>query len=285
MKIIILSDVKSKSESVIPYGLRVARALESEADVLHVIDDRLQDGHYSPHSDSQSITPGETLSKNEVIQREKNRANIMLDNLLSREASRLNYPLKVNRIIKVNRIEDELAERAKENPENIFVINSKANNYTFNSTDDVLSTVRNAGCAALLVTPDMSFKNFERVVLPLNFETELFDFFRDVKFLFENFEVSVDAVTLSNKKNYYELELKADAWKKVAKDYVLPNTSLKANVLEGKSFKDAIIDYTQKNKPDLITIFQEKGKNKAVFKNNELEILLKNTNIPVLLYS
>jgi hypothetical protein len=37
MKTIILSDVYSEYGSVIPYGPRLAKAMESEVDVLHVL--------------------------------------------------------------------------------------------------------------------------------------------------------------------------------------------------------------------------------------------------------
>jgi hypothetical protein len=99
MKTIILSDINNSAKSIIPYGLRLARELESEVDLLHVIDPRTHTGAYSSLSDSQSISPGETLSHAETIQHAKNRVSIKLDKLLSAEGSRLNYPLKLTGLL------------------------------------------------------------------------------------------------------------------------------------------------------------------------------------------
>ena len=285
MKTIILSDVNSKSESIIPYGLRLGRALESEVDVLHIIDKRVHQGTYGSVSDSQSITPGETMSQDEILKREKSRANLALDKKLSSEASRLNYPLKVNRVVKTNILEEELEKQAKENPNCIFVMSAEADNYMFDSTDDIVSTVRDTGIAALLVPPEKKFKDYKNILLPVNFESKEFNAFTDVKFLFENFTVLVDAVTVSSKSDYNDMELKASAWKKVAKDHFLQPTTLKTNVLEGENFKDTVLGYTQKNEPDLILMFQKKENPvKTIFKQNELDVLLNKTNIPVLVY-
>ena len=120
MKIIIISDLNSRWETIIPYGLNLAKNLEAEVDLLHIIDPRENQAQYTSYSDSQSITPGSTLSQDEVIQRERNLAELKMDKALSAEVSRLNYPLKVNRIIESSSIDDQLDKMAEENPDSLF---------------------------------------------------------------------------------------------------------------------------------------------------------------------
>ena len=284
MKTIILSDVNNKSNSVIPYGLRLARAMESEVDVLHVIDKRMHQGEYTQASDSQSISPGTPLSQDEIVEREKSRANLKLDQLLSREVSRLNYPLKVNRLIVENSIEDELVMRAKENPEYIFVVNAEPDNHMFDSVDDIITTVKSTGVLVMLVHPENDFKEYKRAILQVDFESEEFTAFTDINFMFEHFNMMVDAVSVVPKDKYADKELKGDAWKKVAQDHFLP-TTLKTNVLEGENFADTTISYLEKNQHDLIMMFQKKeNPPTTLFKNRDLDMILRKTQIPVMVY-
>lgn len=285
MKTIIISDVNSKWETVIPYGLRVGRAFESEVDVIYVIDSREHQGEYTPYSDSQSITPGgNTLSQKEIVQRERNKANLALDNVLSSETSRLNYPLKVNRVIKENSIVDELTQLAKENPDYLFVISAEPDHYNFESKDDIISALQEAGVAALLVPPRKDFKDFKKVLLPVDFRSEKFEAYRDVKFIFDRFKPLVDAVTVVADDSYAEMEMKGEGWKKTANEYFI-ETSLKTHTIKGEQFTPAIIDYVERNNQDLIMVFQDKrNEPKQVFTKQDIITLLNDLEIPVLLY-
>ncbi len=131
MKTIIISDINGKSESIIPYGLTLAKMLESEVDVIHAIDSRLHQGEYSSLSDSQSITPGKTFSHEEIMQREKDKVQIQLDKLLSSEASRLNYPIKINTLVEKDSIINSISSKIKEEPSSIFVISIEPDGYIF----------------------------------------------------------------------------------------------------------------------------------------------------------
>ncbi|HKI89562.1 MAG TPA: hypothetical protein VKA38_11085 [Draconibacterium sp.] len=282
MKTIIISDIHGKSESIIPYGLNLAKTLESEVDILHPIDSRIIQGEYSSFSDSKSITPGHKFSQKEIVQREKSWAQIELDKLLSSEASRLNYPLKINTIVEENSIIEAIETKCQNDPSSLFVISSEANDYTFQSIDEILTAVKNTGIAALLVPPEKKFKEFEKILMPVNFESEKFVAFNHIKFLFEKFKVMVDAVSVAAKDNYLEAEAKAGTWKEIAKDYFLEQTMLKTNVLEGDDFMQAVIKYTEKNMHDLILLLQKKENSvKNILRKNELDEMLKMTKIPV----
>ncbi|HKJ78094.1 MAG TPA: hypothetical protein VKA10_01110 [Prolixibacteraceae bacterium] len=281
MKTIILSDVNSKWESVIPYGLRVGRAFESEVDVVYIIDKRMQQGTYNAQSDSQSIAPGgNTLSQDEIIQREWNRANLLLDKLLSSEASRLNFPLKVNRVVKENGIVDELQSFANDNPEYIFIASAEPDNYIFESKNDIISVLNETRITTLLVPPRLKYKDIEHVLLPVDLnEKEDTGVLRDLKFFFERFKPLINAASVTDQKNYSNAETVGGAWKKTAEDYFV-DTSIKINTLEGNNFTDSIIDFAEKNTPDLIIVQQGVGN----FSKENIVSLLNDLKIPVLLY-
>lgn len=285
MKTIILSDVLSNSESIIPYGLRLARAMESEADVLHIIDTRVHQAKYTPVADSQSITPGDTFSPEEIIEREKERAAKAMDNLLSSETSRLNYPLKVNRLIEVNNLEDELEKQADENPDSLFVISSEADNRLFDSVKDIISSVKNTGINAMVVTPGQKFKDYENVLMPADLQPKQLPAFNGINFLFYHFDFLLNAVAVANDSNYLKLEAEAATWEQVAKDYFLDKTKLEINILSGDDYVKTITGYAAKNNFDLIVYVKKKQSFvKEIFSNDDLNLILKKTKLPVLIH-
>ncbi len=76
MKIIIISNIRSKSESIIPYGLKLARYLESEVDIIHVIDSRTEPVLPSSYADSQTFAlGGEKFTYADTLNREKRMPN------------------------------------------------------------------------------------------------------------------------------------------------------------------------------------------------------------------
>ncbi len=284
MKTIILNDLNSKWETIIPYGLHLAKSLESETDVLHVIDSRMHQAQYTSYSDSQSITPdGNTLSQSEIIQRERNRANLQFDKTLSAEVSRLNYPLKVNREIAENSIVDELQKRAEENSDSLFIISSEPDNYNFDSADDILSTLKESGIKALLVPPKTEFKEFKRIILPVDFMSENTKCYQRIQFLTEHFNPLIDAVDVATKHNYADLEMKGEAWKKVTNDFFLHST-LKLNILEGDDFAETFVSYVNRNYPDLILLLQQKADSgDNIFTGTNPLAIAEKTKTPVLL--
>src|SRR5690554_4230105 len=104
MKTIILSDIKGSARSVIPFGLNLAKAMNSEVVVVHVIDPRINQANYSSFSDSQSLSPGEPQGHDETGRKELTVVESELDTFLNRESSRVNYPLKVESLVKVGNL-------------------------------------------------------------------------------------------------------------------------------------------------------------------------------------
>lgn len=281
MKTIIISDIHGKSESIIPYGLNLAKTLESEVDILHPIDPRTNQGAYSSYSDSKSITPGHTYSQKEIIQREKNKAQIKLDKLLSSEASRLNYPLKINTVIKEGSISEMIQEELKKSIDSIFVVNIEPDENMFLSKSEILSTAKNNKAILILVPPETSFKNYKNVLLPVNFSSTSIDKFSGLQFFFQRFNPVINAVDVAKKNDYIDSELKSQNWKTLLEDLQIAS-NIKVNSLEGEDYKQTIINYITRNNPDLLMLLHEKENSvNYIFKKNELDEILKRIKIPV----
>jgi hypothetical protein len=211
MKTIILSDINNSAKSIIPYGLRLARELESEVDLLHVIDPRTHTGAYSSLSDSQSISPGETLSHAETIQHAKNRVSIKLDKLLSAEGSRLNYPLKINRIVVENSLEDELEQRLAQNHDSLLLVNAEVDQDMIDTTEELVRLIKKTGVPSVIVPPGESFKPAISALMPINLEHNKFSSLSALKFFFTSFKITIDAVGVVSKGDYTAMELKSIA--------------------------------------------------------------------------
>jgi hypothetical protein len=283
MKTIIISDIHSEAKTIMPFGLRVGRAFETETDVLHIIDSRALQGEYGQMSDSQSITPGDKFSQKEIFEREKTRAEKKMDDILSAEASRLNYPLKVNRVIVENTVEDEIIKRVGEDELNLFVISAEPDGTIFQSLDEILDVLKTAGAIAIIVPPEKKYSDFEKIILPVDFSTDEITQFTEVKFVIEKFKPLMNVVSATEDKNYLEMEMKADSWAKNAKKSFLP-TNIKTNILEGKNFADTVMRFIQRNKPDLVMLFRKKqNPMESIFKDDAVNKIIKNVDVPSLI--
>lgn len=282
MKTIILSDLSNSKETIIPYGLRLAVALESEADVLHVIDPRTHQGTYSSVSDSQSISPGETLTQAETIKLEKHRVSKEMDKLLSSEGSRLNYPLKINRLIVENSLEEELEHRLALNPDCLVVVNAEADEDMFENTSKIVRLIKKAGVPVIVVPPGEKFTDIGNALMPLNLDRNNYISMKKLKFLFDHFNMTVNAVGVASQANYTELELKAIAWRDVAKEYVMPHSTVKTNILEGKDFITTVNNYFHRNNHDLLIMVNDNNDSKKAV--TDTIMFLKTIHSPALVY-
>jgi nucleotide-binding universal stress UspA family protein len=284
MKIIIISDIKGSAHSVIPYGLNLARAMNSEAVVLHMIDPRSNQAKYSSYSDSQSLTPGEPLGHEETYKKEVTLVNTELDKFLSRETSSINYPLKFNTIVKVGSTGDEIEKIVKEETSCLIVVSAEADGAIFETKSEIYEMIKDSKAMCILVPPGKEFREYKKILHPVDFEPKELEKYSDLNFFFDAFDPLVNAVSVATEKNYLDLELKTNSWAKVAKDVFLP-AKVKANVLKGKKFADTFISYSIRNEPDLIMMFQRKKTQfRKNFKTEVVGTFIEKTNIPVLYF-
>ncbi len=285
MKVFIISDIHSDVESIIPYGLRLAKFLEIEVDIIHTIDPRSIKGGYSSYADSQSITPGNKLSADKIIEREKKIADTDLKKILSAEASRLNYPLKINTVIEETEIEAKLKSLSEKDHESIILINTQTSNIIFENLDEIIDTVKKINSIYLILRPGQVFHEFERVILPTNFTAEDLQKYPKVAYLFKDFEPNILAVDIAKNKDYLGTEMKANQWKKAA-DAVFSESTINTIMLTGKHYNETLITYILKDNPDLVLLFKrEKKVLEKLFTKDLMKELLERTDIPVLFYS
>lgn len=283
MKTIIISDIFSKKESIIPYGLNMAKTFETEVDVLHIIDPRVNQGEYSSFSDSQSITPGHTMNHDEIVQRERNKADIKLDKLLSSEASRLNYPLKVHTDIEENTVIDAIQLKLEQEPVALVIMSSEPDGYIFQSKDEIVSTLEHTGALGLIVPPNQSFRMINKVIFPVDFKAEDFGAYAKIHAFIRHFNPVIDAVGYEKNGNG-SLEQESEKWLEIARSSFVPST-VNAKILKGENFANALNDYIENVQPDVLILLEHKENALvSIFKTNEAKVLLPQINLPVLLH-
>jgi hypothetical protein len=281
MKITIISDVKGKVESIIPYGLNLAKHLEAEVDLVHVIDSRVAQGVSSMYADSQSITPGNKLSHAEIMRREKNQVAMKIDQVLSKEASKLNYPLKINVDIDENSIENKIMNDLNANSTSLMVINKEADGAIFESQKEVIDCCKDFNGISLLIPPGEEFQPISSTLLPTDFSDAEFDDYQMVADFLRVFHPVVNAVGVATEKNDEELH----QWEAKLSE-LFNNSSVNHHLVTEGDFEAEFIEFVEMIVPDLTLIF-ERPRNfiTSLFKKEFVLKILEQTHAPVLFYS
>lgn len=252
MKIFIISDISGNSESIIPYGLNMGKHTETEVEILHIIDPRKKQGVSSPYADSGTVSPGEKLSHKRILQREENRASFALDKLLSAEASRLNYPLKIHVEVKSDGVEKGIASAVDTDPEPLVVASLDPVNTMITSLDELITIIRGLGAAGLFVPPEHKFRQPGNVLLFTDFDDAAYEHLRDVLKWLNPFGPIINALGIAKKKDYMDMELKSSAWKKVVEKFLEPPLMLKTTIINRDGDRDMLMGYIRRNDPELV---------------------------------
>lgn len=282
MKIIIISDIKGECDSVIPYGLHLAKSLELEVDILHIIDPRTIQGVQSAYSDSQTVSPGKKLSHAEIVEREKNHAEMQLDKKLSIEASKLNYPLKINTIIEEGSLESKIRKQLISDKECLFLMNSMQDMFIFQSKREILDIVYNLNTVFLLVPPGYSYKEIRNVFL-LSYPTpkKINKIKINISFL-KDFKPTINAVNIVRVRDYVSIQRKDKVLEGIIKDRFTP-FDFKMNTVEGNNYIHVLAGFIEKNNPDLIlNLTNRKSFFYSILQKKRNKQLIEDINVPVL---
>ena len=283
MKTIIISDIKGKNESIIPYGLNLAKNLESEVDILPIIDSRSLHGIQSAYSDSQTIVPGNKMSHEEIVDREKKHAEMELDKILSKEASKLNYPLKINTIIEVGSIESKIKTQVKSNKDCLLLINSAYDDFIFHSGEEILDTIYNMETVSILVPPGHDFEEPKNIYLISNPEPKKLSKIKDQISFLKPFKPAITSINVVKPKNFEKKQLKSNSLEDMMKDRFTP-FSFNVKTLAGNKYMEVLMDYVKKSKPDLMmNLLQRKSLFNNLLQKRRNGKLLGESNVPVLL--
>lgn len=219
MRTIIVSDITETSNSIIPYGLNIGKHTQTKVDIMHCFDPVIVQGPYSPFSDSQSITPGQKLSHEETLQKEKGVINDKLSQFLSKEASALNYPLRVYTITEVGDANSCISGQIKKHKNPLVVTGTKpASSMTVNLRE-LLKVLFNYNVMVMIIPPGKKFIKPDTCCLLTDLYTEgnsklktLFDWINPMVT-----KVYTSAVVRFNHKSNYEKAIQD--WKTALQPY------------------------------------------------------------------
>jgi hypothetical protein len=286
MRTIIISDITETSDSIIPYGLNVGKHTETRVDILHYFDPRLIHGKYSSISDSQSISPGEKLSHGEILHREKEITRAQIEKLLSKEASRLNYPLRVNTITEIEDIETAISLQLKKYDNPIVITGTTPGSSMTANLQDLLNLIIKADGRILIIPPGKKFEKPEKCCLITDLTSEtnkkiqkLFSWLSPI-----STKVYTSAVVNTDFKSFGDQRM--EEWKRALAPY---NDKIKSDTTEVFYFNEIALAFEiiceQKN-PDMMVMPYNKNTelSKYLFAYNNLKKLVEQIRIPVLIY-
>ncbi len=254
MKTIIISNIREETESIIRYGLNFGKHTETKTDIFHLIDPKAMHGPYSSYSDSQTTTPGEKLSHEEVMKREKEMADNDFKKILSREVSRLNYPLRVNTEIEIKEMEPALKEAQKEDPNSLLVSGTIPGSHMVSGLDELLKMARNAGLLSWIVPPNQEFVKPEKAILIVEPEEGKSPNARNLFEWLNLFPTLVHALTLAHKDTQADTQENTIKWMEDIKSYSGSGLDYNTGVLKGDDLTGRLLDHIRKSKPDLVIL-------------------------------
>lgn len=286
MKTILISDFGGREEIIIPYALNLTKHINNTIDIVHVIDPRKQHGVSSSYSDSQSFQIGEKLSHPMIINREVAHTKSILDKLLSIEASKLNFPLRVNTIVEENSIENLLNTLIKVDEPSIIISSSVLEGTILNDFDESLELAKMFNNLSLIITPGRKFSVPKKILIQYDFELGINEgIFRVLDYL-KPLNPHIDVVDVTDKEKYPELVLKSEAWKQIVNNYINSAFPITTNILTGNQHAEILSRFILKNSYDIVAVSKQMKTSPSVniFSKNMSKQLVKSLDIPVILY-
>jgi hypothetical protein len=283
MRIVIINDVFGKKESIIPYGLNLAKHLKTDVDILHIIDPTVHQGVYSVVAGSKSKDQDELSGPKEAIMSEREKGETAIHEVLVKETLKHNYPLKIKSVIKVEQVEEAITGYYREFPDAIMVFNTEPDRYIFESRIEIINVIEKMDSVTLLVPPGEIYHQFNKVLMPADFSSDdESENYVKIQNLLNGLDSVINAVDVAIEKNYLQMELNGKAWLNMIHS-IYPGLHFATNILNGSDYFDTIIGYINRNRPDLFLMPPRKRKvfHKAFNIVSTLK-LLENIKVPVL---
>lgn len=250
MKSIVVSDIDYNDKGIIPYAFRLARDLDSEVKVIHVIDTRTLQGIYTPYSDSQSVTAG-VESYDEIIEKEKHTTHDNLRKHVGRESSMLNYPLRVSYDIIVGNIDKVVADETESNKNSLLILSARPKGKIWETYEDIFHIIARSKDPVWLIPPELTYKTPKNVLFISSLEDSEPEHLRNALEMLKPMDIHLSALQTSGKPNFKkELEERKD-WHWIYKD-IDQYYTLEDNDAE------RLKQFTIQEKTDLIILFEKK---------------------------
>jgi hypothetical protein len=256
---------------------------------MHVVDPRKQPAISSAYADSQSFEIAKKLSHDEIIEREKHGAGVLLDRLLSKEASRLNFPLRVNTIIETDSLVNKLSEELNPDELSLFIISSELGGTILHDLDEFFEITNSFNSLSLIIPPGYQFSVPEKVFILYDFESTIHDSIFKVMDSLKVFKPLVnvaDVIEEQNNVKYIEMEIKSTAWQQLATQHAGPGIRVATNILMGKQYTETVLNFVKRNNYDLVAIPKniKDPANSNIFSKHVSKQLIDQLEIPVILY-
>jgi hypothetical protein len=286
MKTIIISDIGGKEKSIIPYGLNMGKHSETKVMIHHIIDPRMHQGTATPYADSQTFTPGEKMSQEEIIDREKSFANKQLEKLLSAEASRLNYPLKYDTSVEVNSVELKLMKILAEDKEDLCVASMVPDNSMISDLGELLQIMEKIELPLLLVPPGYKFIEPSEIALVTDYSKDSFDPIKRALRWFKTFHMTLSVFDIVEDMEVKKKEDLREFWEQGVSSFIPSSMALQTNILIGKKNKGNIEGQIMKSTANLAMVPRELFKKTGIQlkKGTDRKAFLRELKIPVLIY-
>jgi hypothetical protein len=286
MRTIIVSDISETSESVIPYGLNVGKHTHTRVDLFHGIDPSIVQGKYSSISDSQSITPGQKLSHEEILHREMGIIDGKLSMLLSRQASMLNFPLRINTITEIGDTESSLSGQIEKHDNPLVITGTKPGSSMTMNLHELLIMIDKLDVRVLIVPPGKKFSKLNTCCLVTDLYAEgnekiekLFQWLNPlVTKVFTSAVVQIDA----SNNHIKEIE----DWKAALQAHAEKVHSTTPEIVHIDYIDIAFESICKLKGPDMIVLPKNKKSHfsKYLFTENNVKKLAESIKVPILLY-
>jgi hypothetical protein len=286
MRIIIVSDIGGKDKSIIPYGLNMGKHSETEVMIHHIIDPRMHQGTATPYADSQTFTPGEKLSQDEIVEREKEFAKKKLDKLLSAEASRLNYPLKYGTSVEVDSMDLKLRKILTEDKEDLCVASLIPDNSMISDLGELLEIMEKVDLPLLLVPPGYKFFEPSEIALVTDYSSDSFESIKRALRWFETFRMTISVFDIVEDMEVKKKEDLRDYWEQGVSSFISSSMALRTNILIGKKNKGNIEEQIMKSTANLAMVPRELFRTTGIQlkRGGDRKAFLRELEIPVLIY-
>ena len=283
---VIVSDITETPDSIIPFGLNVGKYTETRVDIVHYFDPSHLQGVYSPFSDSQSITPGQKLSHEEILARETGITERKLKLLLSREASVLNYPLRVNTITETGDTHHCFSSLIETRDNPLFITGTKPGRSMAENLQELIIMLWKLDVMILIVPPGKRFKKPDTCCLVTDLKTEgnskVENLFQWISPLTKR--VYTSAVVKTGSNSSFEKEI--EDWKIALQPYA-EKVHLATPEIVYIDFPNIAFEHIcERKSPEMIVLPKNKNSHfsQYLFENHNAKKLIEFMDVPLLLY-
>lgn len=286
MKTIILSDIQGESKSIIPYGLRFGKHTGTEVEIVHAIDPRTAQGASSPYANSQQITPGAMLSHEEIMKREKNKAQMALEKFISGEGSRLNYPLKIDLKIQEGSVEAMMSKISGSYPGSMVIVSNEPSNSMVEDLDEMLEVTGQIKLPTLFISPEYPFSEPKNTMMVTDFKQTDYESLKEMIQWLVPFHPNIHAYGLAGSKEHLDMDMESGAWKKMVNTFVDPPMIVEAGVIDFGESLDVLLESLKRNGAEMLLIprYMLKAAAGSPLSKKSFKKILGEVNLPVALF-